>query len=211
MLAFYRRHWFDVGGILLVIGGCILSFVWKELSTVQLLLTAMWFAQLLHNIEEYRWPGYLPGQMNVGMFNSDTPDRYPFNTNSAMIINTLFAYPVYVLPIFFPNLIWLGLGPVLIAFAQIPSHTILPIRKLKVRYSPGIITCVFLHLPIGILYVRQILAEGLVHPIDWLYSAIYAVFIGLVLVQGPIRLFRDKNTPYRFTARQAQDGRTLSR
>ncbi len=49
-------------------------------------------AILVHQFEEYRWPGYFAGLFNVVIFKSDIPDRYPLNTQSAMVINILIAY-----------------------------------------------------------------------------------------------------------------------
>jgi hypothetical protein len=45
-----------------------------------------------HRYEEYVDPGYLPGLINVGLFNSDQPHKYPFNANSAMCAN-IFSAP----------------------------------------------------------------------------------------------------------------------
>ena len=40
-------------------------------------------------------------------------NRYPLNQNSVMIGNWVFAILFYIPPIFLPNLIWLGLMPIL--------------------------------------------------------------------------------------------------
>ena len=73
-------------------------------------------ALLLHQCEEYRVPGHFPGQFNAEVLKSETPDRYPLNTQSAMINNAALLYPFYLLPVLFPKKVWLGLAPVLLGF-----------------------------------------------------------------------------------------------
>ena len=58
---------------------------------------------LLDRCEEYEDPGFFPGQFNRGVLHSDQPDRYPLNTNTALIVNVPLAYTFYVLPIAFPK------------------------------------------------------------------------------------------------------------
>jgi len=48
-------------------------------------------ALMVHQYEEYEYPGYFPGQFNAG-FHSEEPDRHPFNPNTAMIINVPLCY-----------------------------------------------------------------------------------------------------------------------
>jgi hypothetical protein len=56
-----------------------------------LLATLNLVALMVHQYEEYEYPGYFPGQFNAG-FHSEEPDRHPFNPNTAMIINVPLCY-----------------------------------------------------------------------------------------------------------------------
>lgn len=78
------------------------------MSEIKVLLALSFVAILVHQFEEYRWPGYFAGLFNVVIFNSDIPDRYPLNTQSAMVINILIAYVFYLLPVFFQNIRCVG-------------------------------------------------------------------------------------------------------
>ena len=121
---FYRKHWPDVGvGVATGIGIGMTVFR-KKRSRAQMWSAWNFVALLLHQFEEYRVPGYFPGQFNAGVLKSETPDHYPLNTQSAMSINTALAYPVYVLPVLFPKKVWLGLAPVLMGFGQVLVHGI---------------------------------------------------------------------------------------
>ena len=202
MFDYYRKHWFDIGFFLAIAISGILILTWDKISYIQLLHVMNFVVLLLHQFEEYRWPGYLPGQMNGGLFKSDMPDRYPANPHSILIVNTAGAYPLYILPIIFPEFIWLGLGPVFVAIAQVPAHGILMPIRAKQYYSPGMATAFFLWLPICYLYLKTISDSGLVSSMDWVLGTAYFLVSAIILIQGPVQFFKDRNTPYRFTVDQ---------
>jgi hypothetical protein len=85
---------------------------------------------------------------------------------------------------------------------QALGHGIVFPRLAKARYSPGFLACLFLHLPIGIAYIRQISREQPVERTDWLRAVIYAMVIAAGGLAAPQQLFKDKESPYRFTDRQ---------
>ena len=119
-----RKYWPDLG---MLVGIVTLIGVWinrHQLSEITLLLWLSFIAILVHQFEEYRWPGTFPGLFNRVIFNSSEPDRYPLNAQSAMIINLVIAYVFYLLPVFFPAVIWLALGPILMGFFQFIWHGI---------------------------------------------------------------------------------------
>jgi uncharacterized protein with HXXEE motif len=199
---FYRKHWPDVGiGVATGIGIGITVFR-KKRSRAQMWSAWNFVALLLHQFEEYRVPGYFPGQFNAGVLKSETPDHYPLNTQSAMSINTALAYPVYVLPVLFPKKVWLGLAPVLMGFGQVLVHGIVFPLRAKARYGPGFVTALCLHLPIGIAYIRQIKREQPVKRTDWMKGVIALIGFAVGGIAAPILLLRDKESPYRFTKQQ---------
>src|SRR5207245_2575099 len=102
---------------------------------------------------EYGWPGGEPAIMNMVLQPSDAPDRYPLNQNSAMLVNVLITYGFYLVPVFFPKVIWLGLAPVLMGMLQFVVHGVVTNVKLKSIYNPGLAAVVFGHIPIGVFYI----------------------------------------------------------
>src|SRR5262245_59579371 len=199
---FYRKHWHDIGGLLAMVIGGSLALFGKRLSRPQLFSTLNFVALLVHQFEEYRFPGFFPGQFNGGLFKSKTPERYPLNTNSALMINTAIAYPFYLLPILLPKKAWLGLAPVLFGFAQALGHGLIFPRIARAGYSPGFLASLFLHVPIGMAYIRSMRAEQPLKRSDWMK----AIFILPVFAAGgilvPQQLLKDEESPYRFTAEQ---------
>jgi hypothetical protein len=172
------------------------------MSRVQLIAALNFAALHAHQYEEYEHPGYFPGQFNRGVFHSDRPERYPLNTNQAMISNTLMAYPFYLLPIAFPKKKRLGIAPVLGGFAQAAVHgVVFPVRA-RARYGPGFISAIFLHVPLGILYLRALKADERIDTVDWVTGALCALAFGVFGLAAPILLLRDRESPYAFTDHQ---------
>lgn len=95
---FLRKYWQDAGAIIGVVVCIVLLMNPAILSDITGMLWLSFVAILFHQFEEYRWPGYFAGLFNNVMFKSDTPDHYPLNTQSAMIINVAIAYVFYLLP-----------------------------------------------------------------------------------------------------------------
>jgi|GraSoiStandDraft_41_1057321.scaffolds.fasta_scaffold4724829_1 hypothetical protein len=99
----YRRQWPRVGGVLAMALGGATALAAGRMSKPQTLSAANFGALLVHQYEEYQDPGWFPGQFNHGLFHSDSPRNYVLNTNSALCVNTAFAYPYYIAPILFPK------------------------------------------------------------------------------------------------------------
>ena len=198
-IKFLRRHWHDIGLISAVVAGGYLIFTWNEIAFLQKLLILNFIVVLLHQFEEYTWPGGFPAVANMVLFKSDKPDRFPLNQNSSMVTNLIFAYVLYLLPVFFPNVIWLGLAAVFNGFVQFFGHGIYVNTKLRSFYSPGVVTNVFGWLPIGVIYIRYILANSLVDLQVWLFAVAWFVvffFIDFYLIEQV--LLGDRNSPYPF-------------
>jgi hypothetical protein len=77
-----------------------------HLRTVQLILLVNFVALMLHQFEEYGWPGGFPWIMNEVIRHRGGPtDRYPLNQNNAFFINVVLAWPFYLIPVFFPDVV----------------------------------------------------------------------------------------------------------
>jgi hypothetical protein len=200
----YRREWPRVAAVqAMVLGGTSLLVGRKNQTNVRALAVMNAMTMCAHQYEEYVDPGYFPGMVNVGIFKSQQPRNYPFNPSSAMCANVFFRW-LYVPPMLFPKVKWLGLPPALLGMFQAIAHTIgMPVAtRAKYPYSPGALTSVLLHVPIGITYIRALRAQGRIERSDWLKTAavLGAFFVFGVVV--PNVALRNKNSPYEFTDRQ---------
>jgi hypothetical protein len=116
-MRFIRRHWYTLG-----LPIAIVAVMWasvSDLTRVQLILLLNFVVLLMHQFEEYAWPGGEPWIINEVMQpKGSRPDRYPLNQNNAFVINVPMAWSFYLLPVFFPEAVWIGLAPVLFGFSQ---------------------------------------------------------------------------------------------
>ncbi|MGI4742696.1 MAG: HXXEE domain-containing protein [Janthinobacterium lividum] len=124
-MSFWRTHWFDVGAGLALLLGTWLYLHRLSLSTGQLLLGGSFVTLLLHQVEEYRWPGYFPGMLNAAVYRSSLPDRYPLNPQTAFLINVPLGWTAYALAALFgPQLPWLGIATVLVSLGNVGAHAV---------------------------------------------------------------------------------------
>jgi hypothetical protein len=112
------------------------------------------------------------------------------------------AYTFYALPIAFPEHRVLGIAPVLFGFLQAAGHgTIFP-KLAADRYSPGFLASALLHVPIGVNYLRALHAEEPLQRPELVKAAAYNLAFAITSIAGPNVLLKDKNSPYRFAAKQ---------
>ncbi|WP_227999018.1 HXXEE domain-containing protein [Nocardia australiensis] len=200
----YRREWPRVAAIqAMALGGASILASRKNQTNVRALAVMNAMTMCAHQYEEYVDPGYFPGMVNVGIFKSDQPRNYPYNPNSAMCANIFFR-ALYVPPMLFPRVTWLGLPGAMLGLIQGVGHTTLmpKLGGAKYPYSPGALTAALLHVPIGLTYIRALRAQGGISKSDWIKS--FGV-LGAFLVLGvaaPNLALKDRNSPYEFTDHQ---------
>lgn len=201
-MKFVLRHFYNIS---VFIGIAIILYTvlnWNSLSYLQALALLNLAVINFHFFEEFGFPGGFPyfANMMFGYKNSPAPERYPLNQMSALLINWGTALLMYVPPIFFPNVIWLGLIPILFGgLAQLLVHGIVNNRMLKTYYNGGLATAVLGHLPIAILYIRYISANDLATVWDYVIGVVLMVAYYVVVVRTLIpKVFEDINSPYPF-------------
>lgn len=84
---FLRAHWYDLGGVFGALVLSLLAFFHRAMAPYENLQWLSLVALFCHQLEEYRVVGTFPGMVNKVMFKSRIPDRYPLNTNTALVIN----------------------------------------------------------------------------------------------------------------------------
>lgn len=199
-MKFLRRHWYNVGLVVAIISSIYLIVAWGDMVILQRLLLMNFIVILLHQFEEYGLPGGEPAIMNMALQPSSTPNCYPLNQNSAMITNVVISYSMYLIPVFFPNVIWLGLAPMLFGMMQFIVHGIMTPKKLGQFYNPGLGAVILGHIPLAIYYIYYIHSIGIVTGWDWLVGFIYMIVAALIVVNKmTYSWLANKNSPYPFT------------
>lgn len=196
---FMRNHWYQVGLVLAVILTVVLAYQQDSISSFRLLLTISFIFLLLHQVEECQLPGYFPRMINTVMFKSKTPDRYPLNTNTSLIINLGVGWLLYILAIVFAeSAVWLAIITITISAGNFLAHTFLFNIKGKTFYNPGMITSILLFLPITVYFFIFLNNNDLLQPSTLIIGLIVGALVNYFGVLRLIPLLAKKNTPFAF-------------
>jgi hypothetical protein len=210
-MSWYRHHWWWVGLEVVIPLAVFTVLDWHHLDVQQRVLLGSFIVLLLHEFEEWGWPGGEPVILNSIIHDSPTPDHYPSNANSAMVVNVFVTYPVYIVAVIFSNAIWLGLfAAFLFWLGQFMFHGVLTTRKLKKVYNPGLLTVIVGGLPLGIIYVIHVQSNHLVSVWDWVGAvACMVFFVVVVMLKLTFTWLADKDSPYRFTEAEMARGHVV--
>lgn len=196
---FFRQHWFDFGFVLaFVVSAFLLT---SNVSPLAWLLWLSLISLFLHQFEEYRYPGYFPGMMNVVMYGSRQPDRYPLNTQTALIVNVTGWFFYLLAALFGERLLWLGIGTMLVSAANFFAHTFLFNLRGKTFYNPGLLTALLLFLPLVIYFFALVIRGNLATPVDWLVGISLGVALNYIGILKLIDWLKDEHTSYIFPQR----------
>jgi len=197
---FMRLHWFDVGlGLAFLTGGIVLL---NKLNPLSLLLWGSLVSLFLHQFEEYRYPGYFPGMMNTVLFSSKHPDRYPLNTNTALIVNVFVGWLAYLLAaVFGEKALWLAIATILVSLGNFSAHTFLFNIKGQTLYNPGMVTAIFLFAPIAVYFGYVLIQGNLASFLDWVVGILLGIAFNYFGILKLIDWLKDENTGYVFPKR----------
>ena len=202
-MTFLRTHWFDIGLILAVITTLILRFSNIDFFGLQFLIWLNVISLFLHQFEEYRYPGYFPGMLNSVIFKSSQPDRYPLNTNSALVINVYLGWTVYILSaVLYDKLILLAFVTMLISFGNFILHAFVMNIKAKTFYNPGQVTATILFLPVSYMFFVYIYEYNVLSNSELIIGIVLGIFINTYGLFKLINLMKDRDTKFVFEERQ---------
>ncbi len=199
-MKFWRRHWYWIGGVIFVALVFFMGFWGSEhLPRIQTILIFSWMAMLIHQVEEYGYPGGFPSITNMAFLKErHEPYKYVFNPQGCFICNVFFCYAFYIIAILFPNVVWLGASQVFCALVQLVAHGLLMNIALGWIYNPGLGSAVFLQLPVMIYYIWYVITY--MPDKAWqLWIGIPGCIIAMLLVFIiPAFATRSRSTPYAF-------------
>jgi len=197
-----ERHWFDVGGVFGVVLLVWLSIDGSSLDTITVLLWVSLLTLFAHQLEEWRWPGWFPGMLNVVLFRSTDPWRFPLNIRSGLAVNVGVGWVGYTLAALLgERALWLAFGRILVSLGNCILHLIvLPIRG-RMLYNPGMATSLLMFLPVIIWFVIE--AWPLMSTADKVLGLILGLLLNVVGVIGLIRVMENPTAP-QFEARQVE-------
>lgn len=201
-MSFLRKHWFDLGGILAIGVVIFLLINYSSLSRYQVLMWVSLVTLFLHQLEEYRVVGTFPGTCNSALFNSSMPDRYPLNTNTALIINAGIGWPLYLLAaIFGEHAVWLGVASLMVSLGNWIGHTFLFNIKGKTWFNAGLFTSWFCFLPVIYFFIRITTQDHLAGVWDYLIGVPLGMVVNVLGIIKLIDWLKDEQTSYIFPRR----------
>jgi hypothetical protein len=192
IMRFMERHWFDVGGVLGLALAVWLGLFATEMSALTLLLWLSLLSLFAHQVEEWRWPGWFPGMLNIVLFRSTDPWRFPLNTRSGLVVNVAVGWVGYLLAaLLAERALWLGLATILVSLGNCVLHlAVIPIRG-RMPYNPGMVTSLLLFLPLVVWFAIEAL------PMMSATDIVLGLALGLALniggVIGVIRVLENVN------------------
>lgn len=204
-MKFLRKHWFDVGATLaLVLLVTLFATFGADFTNVRFILWLSLASLFMHQFEEYRYPGYFPGMMNIVMFNSKKPDRFPLNEQTSLIVNVATGWTSYALAaVFSEQAIWLGIATMLVSIGNFAAHTLIFNLKAKEKtlYNPGLLTSWIFFLPLSLWFFYLIVHQHIATPIDFIGGLILGAVLNYVGIIKTIEWMADENTQYIFPER----------
>ncbi len=203
-MKFWRKNWYYIG-LILFIALAFFMGLWGcyHLDRIRVIMIFSWMGMLMHQFEEYGLPGGFPMISNMaGLGETEHPDRYPLNAMQCFISNVIFCYLSYIIPIFFPGLIWMSASQVFAGVWQLPGHGIAMNVRLKSKYNPGLASTAFLQTPVAIYYIWYVAnyMPEKAHQMWWGIPGSIAILLLTFIV--PIIFMRNKDSKYPFDERE---------
>ena len=88
---YYSERWPKIGAVAaMAMGGVSVLVNRTNRPSLRSLAVMNSMTMAAHQFEEYVEPGTFPGDVNRGIFKSDNPRAFPFNTHSAAVANDSF-------------------------------------------------------------------------------------------------------------------------
>lgn len=209
-MKWWNRHWYQAGLVPAVSALIVLIVNWGDVSVLARVGLINFTGIMVHQFEEYGFPGGTPYFMNKYMRGGD--ESYPLNQLSAMLVNVIIGYICYLLPIFFPNVMWLGMTTILFGCVfQVVMHLgVFGVKYHKI-YNPGLGAVLCIHVPCGIYYIWFAVSNQLMTGRDWLFTVIYLVgMIAFTALVGQI-LFSSKDSKYPFDEKEVEAGERFAK
>ncbi|MEN8123274.1 MAG: HXXEE domain-containing protein [Bacteroidota bacterium] len=151
-----NKNWAKIGGLISIAIVLFVLFSNPKLNEIESLFWIHFAIFLLHQFEEFVYPGKFKEFYNENILNRNRITRFPLNDNGIILVNVIFGWTAYLLSaILGENFIWLTIGLLGVTILNGIMHTIMFIIKRK--YNPGFISGLLLFIPFGIFLLLKIM------------------------------------------------------
>ena len=157
--AWFKRDWAKAGLLVSIFLFAFLFVLVKDSDFVLFLLLLQTPLYMLHQAEEYIFPGGFGKFFNMDIMKFDTPDK-PLDENFILAINIVLIW--IILPFFgllaAKNYVY-GLWIPYFSFFAGLAHIALGIKARK-RYNAGLVVSLLLNIPVGAWSVLYLVNQG---------------------------------------------------
>lgn len=161
-----KRDWAKAGLILSIFLLVFLFVFVRKVDFVVFILLLQTPLYMLHQTEEYIFPGGFGKYFNTEIFGLETEDK-PVDENFIFFVNVILIW--IVLPVFgllstrdYRFGLWI---PYFSFFAGI-AHILLAVKAKKL-YSPGLIVSLLINIPVGFWSVQVLIQRGILENFFW--------------------------------------------
>jgi len=155
-----KKDWAKTGFILSIFLFIFLFVFVRQDNFVVFILLLQTPLYMLHQTEEYVFPGGFGKFFNTKIFELETEDQ-PVDQNFIFFVNVILIW--FILPVFgllstidYRYGLWI---PYFSFFAGI-AHVLLAIRAKKL-YNPGLIVSLFINIPVGLWSILYLINRGI--------------------------------------------------
>jgi hypothetical protein len=150
---------------------------WSEMAVSQRLVGIFFIGLILHLWEEGKFPGGFTDMITKSLNFTQS------NPHFGEDITVIYVLIITFVPLFFPNVIFLGMAPMILGILELFAH----LAGIKLSgsdrfYSPGLVTAALVLVPISVYSIVYAVQNNLMSSISWLFSFLYMLF-GLLMAQ----------------------------
>jgi hypothetical protein len=185
-----KQDWAKTGFILSIFLFVFLFIFVRKYDIVVFVLLLQTPLYMLHQTEEYIFPGGFGKFFNTQIFKLDTEDR-PLDQNFIFFINVILIW--IILPLFgllsiidYQYGLWI---PYFSFFAGI-AHVLLAIRAGKL-YNPGLFVSLFINIPVGLWSILFLINNGVLNNFFLNFHIIIGLGLNALLPIMGVMLFRN--------------------
>jgi len=191
-----KRDWAKAGLIVSIFFFVLLVVFVKDSDFVLFLILLQTPLYMLHETEEYVFPGGFGKFFNMDILKLDTEDK-PVDQNFIFYVNVILIW--LILPTFgllavknYQYGLWI---PYFSFFAGV-AHIALGIKARKL-YNPGLIVSLVLNIPIGIWSILYLANQGIIQNAIWTPHLAIGLGVNLILPVMGVILYKRyiKNNP----------------
>lgn len=152
------KNWAKAGGVISIIIILYVLFSEHKLSDFNSLIWIHFALLLIHQFEEYVFPGGFKEFYLENVYRKTWITNYPLNNIGVILINVILGWTAYLTAaIAGEKLVWLTLGLLGVTLLNGILHSV--IFVIKGKYNPGFFSALFLFIPFGIYMLSTLQKE----------------------------------------------------